>query len=93
MNALSEKIITEKIKDFQDWTYHENAIHTSLEFKNFKDAFSVMTRIAFEVEKLNHHPDWSNAYNSLHISLSTHDANGITDKDFELAKVIDELVS
>ena len=93
MNALSEKIITEKIKDFQDWTYHENAIHTSLEFKNFKDAFSVMTRIAFEVEKLNHHPDWSNVYNSLHISLSTHDANGVTDKDFELAQVIDDLVS
>ena len=93
MNALSEKIITEKIKDFQDWTYHENAIHTSLEFKDFKDAFSVMTRIAFEVEKLNHHPDWSNAYNSLHISLSTHDANGVTDKDFELAQIIDDLVS
>ena len=93
MNALSEKSIKEKIKNFQDWTYHENAIHTSLEFKDFKDAFSVMTRIAFEVEKLNHHPDWSNAYNSLHISLSTHDANGVTDKDFELAQIIDDLVS
>jgi 4a-hydroxytetrahydrobiopterin dehydratase len=93
MHALSEKIITEKIKDFQDWTYHENAIHTSLEFKDFKDAFSVMTRIAFEAEKLNHHPDWSNVYNSLHISLSTHDANGVSDKDFKLAQIIDDLVS
>ncbi len=52
-----------------------------------------MTRIAFEAEKLGHHPDWSNVYNSLNISLSTHDAGGVTDKDFELAKVIDELVS
>ena len=52
-----------------------------------------MTRIAFEAEKLSHHPDWCNVYNSLNISLSTHDAGGVTDKDFELAKVIDELVS
>jgi 4a-hydroxytetrahydrobiopterin dehydratase len=52
-----------------------------------------MTRIAFEAEKLSHHPDWSNVYNTLNISLSTHDAEGVTDKDFELAKMIDELVS
>ncbi len=93
MEALSEKIILEKIQDFKDWTYNENAIHTSLEFKDFKDAFSVMTRIAFEAEKLNHHPDWTNVYNNLQISLSTHDAKGVTQKDFDLAKIIDELVS
>lgn len=93
MEALSEKIILEKIKDFQDWTYQENAIHTSIEFRDFKDAFSVMTRIAFEAEKLNHHPDWTNVYNTLQISLSTHDAEGVTNKDFELAKIIDALVS
>ena len=52
-----------------------------------------MTRIAFEAEKMNHHPNWSNVYNSLSISLSTHDAGGVTDKDFELAKIIDHLVS
>ena len=93
MKALTEKIILEKIQDFQDWTYQENAIHTSIEFRDFKDAFSVMTRIAFEAEKLNHHPDWTNVYNTLQISLSTHDAEGVTNKDFELAKIIDALVS
>ena len=93
MEALSEKIILEKIKDFQDWTYQENAIHTSIEFRDFKDAFSVMTRIAFEAEKLNHHPDWTNVYNTLQISLTTHEAEGVTNKDFELAKIIDALVS
>ncbi len=93
MEALTEKIILEKIQDFQDWTYNENAIHTSLEFNDFKDAFSVMTRIAFEAEKLNHHPDWTNVYNTLQISLTTHDANGVTQKDFNFAKIIDELVS
>ena len=93
MEALTEKIILEKIKNFQDWTYQENAIHTSIEFRDFKDAFSVMTRIAFEAERLNHHPDWTNVYNTLQISLSTHDAKGVTQKDFDLAKIIDELVS
>ncbi len=93
MEALSEKVILEKLQEFKDWTYNENAIHTSLEFKDFKDAFSVMTRIAFEAEKLNHHPDWTNVYNNLQISLSTHDAKGVTQKDFDLAKIIDELVS
>ncbi len=93
MEALTEKIILEKLQDFQDWTYQENAIHTSIEFRDFKDAFSVMTRIAFEAEKLNHHPDWTNVYNTLQISLSTHDAGGVTNKDFELAKIIDALVS
>jgi len=93
MEALSEKIILEKLQEFKDWTYQENAIHTSIEFRDFKDAFSVMTRIAFEAEKLNHHPDWTNVYNSLQISLSTHEAKGVTQRDFDLAKIIDELVS
>lgn len=93
MKALSEKQIKEKLKSFESWGYFENAIHTSFEFDNFKDAFSVMTRIAFEAERLQHHPDWSNVYNSLKISLSTHDAGGVTEKDFELAKIIDAITS
>ena len=93
MKSYSEAEITEKLAGLPDWTYADNAIHTSIEFRDFKDAFSVMTRIAFEAERLNHHPDWSNVYNKLHISLSTHDAGGITDYDFELAAIIDALVS
>ena len=81
------------MNEISDWEYHEGALHTTIEFRDFKDAFSVMTRIAFEAEKMNHHPNWSNVYNSLSISLSTHDAGGVTDKDFELAKIIDHLVS
>ncbi len=93
MKALTEKEINERLNDFAGWEYQDNAIHTSLEFDNFKDAFSVMTRIAFEAEKMQHHPDWSNVYNTLNISLSTHDADGVTEKDFKLAKIIDSLVS
>ncbi|MCW8980195.1 MAG: 4a-hydroxytetrahydrobiopterin dehydratase [Altibacter sp.] len=93
MKALSEKEINEKLQEFEGWDYSENAIHTTIEFRDFKDAFSVMTRIAFEAEKMQHHPDWSNTYNTLNISLSTHDADGVTEKDFKLAKIIDDLVS
>ncbi len=93
MKAYSEKEVKEKLKDFEGWDYEDNAIHTALEFENFKDAFSIMTRIAFEAENMQHHPDWSNVYNTISISLSTHDADGVTDKDFKLAKIIDDLVS
>ncbi len=93
MSTLSEIEINMRLSTMQGWEYENNAIHTSLEFDNFKDAFTVMTRIAFEAERLNHHPDWANVYNTLSISLSTHDAGGVTEKDIELAKIIDALVS
>ncbi len=92
MIKLSETEIQEKLKDIDGWEYQDNAIHTTFEFKDFKDAFSVMTRIAFEAELQNHHPDWSNVYKTLQISLSTHDAGGVTDKDFKLAKTIEEII-
>lgn len=92
MSKLTETKITERLKEMDGWEYGDNAIHTSFEFENFKDAFSSMTRIAFEAEKLGHHPDWANVYNKLQISLSTHDAGGVTEKDFELASIIDELI-
>lgn len=92
MKALSEKEINEKLKEFEGWEYQEGALHTIFEFEDFKEAFSAMTRIAFEAERLEHHPDWTNVYNTLEIYLSTHDADGVTDRDFELAAVIDELI-
>ncbi|WP_103068682.1 4a-hydroxytetrahydrobiopterin dehydratase [Aquimarina sediminis] len=92
MIKLSESEIKAKLNDVDGWEYHDNAIHTTFEFTDFKDAFSVMTRIAFEAEALQHHPDWSNVYNKLQISLSTHDAGGITEKDFTLAKIIDTII-
>lgn len=92
MKALSKKQIEEKLKDFEGWDYEMDALHTVFDFENFKEAFSAMTRIAFEAEKMGHHPEWTNVYNTLEIFLSTHDADGVTEKDFELAKIIDELI-
>ena len=93
MKPFTELQILSRLKDLEGWEYEDNTIHTSFEFDDFKHAFSVMTRIAFEVEKLNHHPDWSNVYNTLQISLSTHDVGGITEKDFQLATIINAVVS
>ncbi|MCW5520803.1 4a-hydroxytetrahydrobiopterin dehydratase [Aureitalea sp. L0-47] len=93
MKALLETEIQKRLEQFEGWEYSDNAIHTAFEFENFKEAFTSMTRIAFEAEDLDHHPDWSNVYNKLHISLSTHDAGGVTEKDFELASRIDGLLS
>ncbi len=89
---FSEKEIQEKIAHFSEWTYNENAIHTRIEFENFKEAFSFMARVAFEAEAQAHHPEWTNVYNQVEISLSTHDAGGVTEKDFKLAKTIDQLL-
>lgn len=92
MNKLSQTAIETKLTDFEGWELVDDALHTIFEFDNFKDAFAAMNRIAFECEKLNHHPEWTNIYNTLEIYLSTHDAEGVTEKDFELAGVIDSLI-
>ena len=93
MKPLDEKIIEEQLENLEGWSYNENAIHTTLEFKDFKEAFSAMTRIAFEAEAQAHHPNWFNVYNTLEISLSTHDAGGVTEKDFKLAQSIESILS
>lgn len=93
MKKLSAEEIEKKLEGLDNWFYVENAIETTLEFETFKDCFSIMTRIAFEVERLNHHPEWLNVYNRLSIRLSTHDAKGVTEKDFELAGIIEKLIT
>jgi 4a-hydroxytetrahydrobiopterin dehydratase len=92
MSKLTEQDIEKRLLHFPDWEYFENAIHAEFEFESFKDCFSAMSRIAFECEALNHHPNWSNVYNVLSISISTHSANGVTDKDFKLAEAIETIV-
>ena len=89
---LSEDEIEKRLLQLPDWDYFDNAIHGEFEFENFKDCFSAMSRIAFECEALNHHPKWTNVYNILTITLSTHDVNGITALDFKLAEAIDHIV-
>ena len=92
MKKLDQQTNEERLKKLEGWEYKNEAIHTSFEFENFKEAFATMTRIAFEAELQQHHPDWTNVYNTLNISLSTHDADGVTEKDFKLAQTIETLL-
>lgn len=93
MEKLSEDEINQKLESLEGWTYSEDAISTSFEFEDFKEAFTLMTRIAFEAEAQQHHPEWTNVYNQLEISLSTHDAGGVTEKDFKLAATIEKILN
>ena len=93
MEKLSESAIHENLVSLNGWELNDNGIEKSFEFKNFKEAFSAMTHIAIECEVENHHPEWSNVYNRLHMRFSTHDAGGLTALDFRLARVVEEIVS
>lgn len=74
------------------WTEKNNALNRVFKFKNFTQAFAFMTEVAFAAEKQNHHPNWSNVYNTVDIQLNTHDAGDIvTEKDHALAIAIDAI--
>lgn len=74
------------------WKEENNQLQRSFEFKDFVEAFTFMTKVAFAAEKMGHHPNWSNVYNKLAIQLFTHEANdSITEKDVKLSKEIDKI--
>ncbi|MBO9562185.1 MAG: 4a-hydroxytetrahydrobiopterin dehydratase [Niastella sp.] len=76
------------------WKEENNALYRKFQFKDFSEAFAFMTRVAIEAEKMNHHPRWTNVYNTVEIWLNTHDAGDVvTDKDTKLSKKIDALVA
>jgi len=76
------------------WTNQNDKLVQSFKFSDFQVAFSFMTRVAFVADKMDHHPNWSNVYDTVHIELNTHDAgNKVTQKDHELASAIDKIYS
>lgn len=75
------------------WTEADNKLSKDFKFKDFSEAFAFMTRVALIAEKMDHHPTWTNTYNTVTIQLSTHDAgNTVTDRDRKMAKAIDQLI-
>ena len=76
------------------WKEENNTLSKTFKFANFIDAFAFMTRVALLAEKQDHHPNWSNVYNTVTINLTTHDAgNVVTEKDRKLAAAIDKLMA
>jgi len=86
---LSEHELEEQVKVMKGWELKNGKLEKSFRFSNFVEAFGFMTKIALEAEKINHHPEWLNVYDSVNIKLTTHDAGGITDFDIKLANIID----
>lgn len=90
---LTEQEISEALGDLPGWQLADKALVKDCEFANFVQAFAFMTRVAMRAEKIDHHPDWSNSYNRIHISLTSHDAGGLTAKDLALADAINRELS
>lgn len=91
MKTLSNTEIKGLISsELTNWSYTDGFLQRSFKFKSFVEAFAFMTAVALEAEKMNHHPDWNNVYNSVNIKLNTHDADGITEADKRLAVEIDK---
>jgi len=67
-----------------------DALAKTFRFKDFNAAFGWMTRIALAAEKMDHHPEWFNVYNRVEVTLATHDADGVTELDVELARIMDD---
>ena len=92
MKALTEQEVAKfQTVNLKDWTFEKNSITRSFKFKSFVEAFSFMTAIALEAQKLDHHPDWNNSYNKVNIALTNHEAKGVTQLDFVLANIIDRI--
>jgi len=92
MQLLSNGELVQALQHLPDWHVHEGALSKEFVFADFSAAFAFMTRVAFVAEKMNHHPDWSNTYNRVSISLITHDKGGLTKLDREFALEVEKLI-
>ncbi len=88
---LVEREIAAELSKLGGWSVVNGNLHRVLEFKDFEQAFGFMTRVALAAEKMDHHPDWSNSWNSVTIDLCTHSAGGLTKNDFDLAGKIQQI--
>jgi 4a-hydroxytetrahydrobiopterin dehydratase len=92
---LAKKLTDEErklaLKNLPEWQLLDDreAIHRRFKFGNFNNAFAFMTKVAMLAEKLDHHPEWSNVYNRVEITLTTHDVNGLTPLDIKMAEFMD----
>ena len=80
------------LKDLKDWTFNNKGIEKKFVFKNFNESLDFIVKVGLLAEKQGHHPELFNLYNKVNIRLSTHDADGVTDKDFDLAKAIEKII-
>ncbi len=92
MEPASESEIESSLVELPDWAREGNRIGRQFVFADFVEAFGFMSAVALLAERANHHPEWSNVYNRVSIELTSHDAGGLTERDFSLAREIDKLL-
>ena len=90
---LSAAEISAKLPELSGWKVKDDKLHKQFQFASFVEAFGFMSSLALVAESMNHHPEWFNVYNRVTIDLTTHDAGGISELDFALAKKADALAN
>ena len=90
---LSPTAVTQQLTKLGDWRLSDGKLNLQLVFADFVTAFDFMSKVAVLAEAAGHHPEWSNVYNRVEIDLTTHDAGGITMKDFDLAEQINRVLA
>ena len=93
INKATAEQIEAFISQFSSWTVENNKLHREYVFGNFVQAFGFMTEIALIAERTEHHPEWFNVYKNVVVDLTTHEADGITERDFNLAKNMEEIAN
>ncbi|SHG71312.1 4a-hydroxytetrahydrobiopterin dehydratase [Flavobacterium micromati] len=92
MKTYSKESVQEVLKGLNNWEFNNNGIEKDFKFKNFTEALGFIVQVGVNAEKNNHHPELFNVYNKVTIRLTTHDADGVTEKDIDLAKAIEKLL-
>jgi len=93
VEKLSAQQIEKGLKELPGWQLKDDKLHRELKFKNFVQAWGFMTQAAILAQSMDHHPEWSNVYNQVTIDLTTHEAGGISQRDFDLAQQINQTVA
>ncbi len=91
VERLNDTQTTELLAELEGWSLQDDrhAIQKTFKFKDFNEAFGFMSRSALLAEKMDHHPEWFNVYNRVEVTLTTHDANGLSARDAKMAKAMD----
>jgi 4a-hydroxytetrahydrobiopterin dehydratase len=93
LRKATEAEIQEMLAEIGSWTVEEGRLHREYRFRDFVQAFGFMAQAALVAERAAHHPEWFNVYNQVVVDLTTHEAQGITHKDFDLARAMEQIAT
>ena len=91
MGGMSADEIAQALEAFTDWAYDGDALTKTFTFDDFATAIDFMAAARPPIDELNHHPEWTNVYNRVDVRLNSHDVGGVTDRDLQLARLLDEI--